>query len=611
MSGDGMSSDVKPESEREPTPGAGKAAREWVNYRRLKVIGVALPILFILCLELLRFAVAGMDAAWNLYHLIFLLLTILAISSFSFIMFRFIDRAQRQVLKQNRELAARDAVSNAVRGELGVDRIIDVALESLLASSAATEVSITIFASQVPPHNGDDRTYQLRAGARKSSPLPAELGGTAAELVEIPLSTGTALLGRMQLHLPAGASESEGLGLNTLANIGHQLACAIQFAQLIIDLERRNHEGDAFHDILLQISNQGAPADILAAVVGHARKLVGIDEAILCLNEEASRSFRLDRRRFKGGGIELSGSEADQLGNIHTDHLICPDRSSPQWKSSLTFSIPGPVGAFGDLWVAKRADLPFKARDQEFLTALANLAAITLTNFQGREHERQGAILAERERIAREMHDSLAQVLGVTHLRLRALGSREEVKGVPEIAAEVSQLADISEDAYHDVRESILGLRESSRTERGLLESLRAYLAKYSQQCGIKTSLESEFDHEWALSPRTEVQVIRVIQEALTNIRKHSGAGSAIVRITESSGATSFVVEDDGNGFDPGGSIFNRDGFGVFTMRERMGLLNGSLTIDSAPGRGTRVTATVSERSQPRPTSIEVNNVDQ
>ena len=71
---------------------------------------------------------------------------------------------------------------------------------------------------------------------------------------------------------------------------------------------------------------------------------------------------------------------------------------------------------------------------------------------------------------------------------------------------------------------------------------------------------------------------------------------------------TSFVVEDNGDGFDPGASLTDRDGFGLFTMRERMVLLNGSLTIDSAPGRGTRVIAGVPERSHPRPAHVEVKN---
>jgi len=206
------------------------------------------------------------------------------------------------------------------------------------------------------------------------------------------------------------------------------------------------------------------------------------------------------------------------------------------------------------------------------------------------------------------MHDSLAQVLGVTHLRLRALDSREEVSGNSEIAVEVAELADICEEAYCDVREAILGLRESSRTERGLSEALSAYLAKYTQQCGIETSLETGFDHDLALSPRSEVQVIRVIQEALTNVRKHSGAKSVVVRVSESESATTFVVEDDGHGFEPGGSPFDRDGFGLFTMNERMGLLHGSLTIESPPGHGTRVIASVPERSHPKQAPVEVKS---
>jgi GAF domain-containing protein len=94
----------------------------------------------------------------------------------------------------------------------------------------------------------------------------------------------------------------------------------------------------------------------------------------------------------------------------------------------------------------------YSERDRGFLLTLAGLASIAVTNARMRENERQGAILAERERIAREMHDSLAQVLGVTHLRLRALSSRRAVVDAPWIATEIAELADISEEAYRDVR---------------------------------------------------------------------------------------------------------------------------------------------------------------
>jgi signal transduction histidine kinase len=177
----------------------------------------------------------------------------------------------------------------------------------------------------------------------------------------------------------------------------------------------------------------------------------------------------------------------------------------------------------------------------------------------------------------------------VTHLRLRALATRPEVAGTAEVAGELEDLVDICQEAYRDVREAILGLHESSRTDRALLESLRAYVDKYSQQSGVRTTLDSAVANDLSLPPRCEVQVIRVIQEALTNVRKHSGARSAVVRVAQTPDTTTFVVEDDGHGFDPAAVPAERDGFGLQSMRERMRLVNGSLTIDSAPGRGTRV----------------------
>jgi len=412
----------------------------------------------------------------------------------------------------------------------------------------------------------------------------------------------------MRLWLPVGAGAGDRLASGTLQNIGHQLACAIQLAQLVADLQRRKYEGHAFYDVLLQISNQNSPPDVLAAVVTHARDMMGSDEAVLSLDADASRSVQ-----FAGafeGAVSFSDGTAcmtSEVGLRHTDHgreVACPVRSSPEWLADMMVPIRGPIGMLGELWIGRRSDVPFTERDRSFLVTLSGLAAIAITSAQMRENGRQRAVLAERERIAREMHDSLAQVLGVTHLRLRALDAREEVISNPGVAVELSELADICEDAYQDVREAILGLRDSSKIGRGLQDDLRAYLSKYTQQCKIETSLESHLNHELSLSPRAEVHLIRVIQEALTNVRKHSGAKSVVVSVTESDARTTFVVEDDGHGFDQGGSSLERDGFGLFTMRERMALLDGTLAIDSTPGGGTRVIASVPERSHPRPAPL-------
>jgi signal transduction histidine kinase len=156
-----------------------------------------------------------------------------------------------------------------------------------------------------------------------------------------------------------------------------------------------------------------------------------------------------------------------------------------------------------------------------------------------------------------------------------------------EARAGLAELAGLCHEAYRDVREAILGLRESS-SGRTLLESLAAYVDKFSRVSGIVTTLETD-QPDLALGPRCEVQVIRVIQEALTNVRKHSGATTAVVRVSAGPQSTSFVVEDDGDGFDPAAHRADAGGFGLHTMRERTELVNGSLTVDSAPGQGTRV----------------------
>jgi signal transduction histidine kinase len=601
-------------ADRPSTHATERWAYKWVD-RRLKVMSVLLPVGFILALEFIHFTVEGRDGSldrfWDGYRLVFIGVTVVSIIVFGMVMFRFIDRAQRQVVRQNRELAATNALSRAVQGEVGVDRIIDVALESMLATSGATQASVTIFTTDDRSPDGPGVTRRQLASPGTAVLVPNDPGGDEAPVIDFALSTGTVNVGRMQLWLPVGAGAGDRLASGTLQNIGHQLASAIQLAQLVADLQRRKYEGHAFYDVLLQISNQKPPPDVLAAVVRHARNMMNSDEAVLSLNEGASRSVQF------AGALEGTSTFADgtacitsQDGPGHPAHgpeTPCPVRSSPGWVANMEVPIRGPIETLGALWIGRTSGTLFTERDRGFLVTLSGLAAIAITSAQMRENGRQRAVLAERGRIAREMHDSLAQVLGVTHLRLRALDSNKDVRDSSAVSTELALIADICQEAYGDVRESILGLRGSNTTELGLLDNLRAYLAKYSQQCDIESSLDTDLT-ELALSPRCEVQVIRVIQEALTNVRKHSGATSAVVRVSECDSTTTFVVEDNGHGFDQDGSPADRDGYGMYTMRERMAMLNGSLTIDSEPGRGTRVIAEIPERSRPRPAPIEVKN---
>src|SRR5680860_248425 len=382
--------------------------------------------------------------------------------------------------------------------------------------------------------------------------------------------------------------------------IGHAQA---ETAQVVTDLRRRQREGHGFYDVLLRISNQDPLAEILAAVARHARDLLASDGAAVCLNDATTRSVQLDSTLSRAAsprqGICIS-PDADGSYELHDLADARSLRSSPEFGESLRVQLQSPDRALGDLWIGRRSALPYSERDRQFLATLSDLASIAVTSARMRESERQGAILAERERLARELHDSLAQVLGAVHLRLRALGSREDTGATP--ALELTELADICEEGYRDARGAILDLHHSSQTGSDLLEGLRAYLDKYSRQCGIATSLDTALEHDLALPPSSEIQIIRVIQEALTNVRKHSGAASAVVRIAQADGKVSFEIEDNGRGFDPSEALLDRDGFGLHAMRQRMELIGGALLTDSASGRGTRVVATVPDLPARAPT---------
>jgi two-component system nitrate/nitrite sensor histidine kinase NarX len=218
------------------------------------------------------------------------------------------------------------------------------------------------------------------------------------------------------------------------------------------------------------------------------------------------------------------------------------------------------------------------------------MATIAVRTARLHEAEEQVTIHAERDRIARELHDSLAQVLGVIHLQLRALEGRAKDEASYTMAAELSQIADTADEAYRDVREAILGLRETVREETGLEGSLREYLRKYSRQTGIAATLTCDGETRASLTPRSEVQLLRVVQEALTNTRKHSEARHVQVRMECATAATTLTIEDDGIGFDPATIAGSMDGgFGLASMRERVEQIGGTLAVHTAPKQGTRI----------------------
>ncbi len=216
------------------------------------------------------------------------------------------------------------------------------------------------------------------------------------------------------------------------------------------------------------------------------------------------------------------------------------------------------------------------------------------------QQQRALAALEERERLAREYHDSLGQTLGFVNVQAQAV--REMLARGQTAPADTSlaRLAEVVQEAQADVREYILGVKGSALTSRGLIPALEQYLRRFSDHYGLHTELILPDDWEGeAFEPIVEVQLLRIIQEALTNVRKHADARSVRLTFMCRAGQAQVVVEDDGRGFDPGPhpgpppilGEGEREGahFGLRIMRERAAEVGGSFQVQSSPGHGTKV----------------------
>jgi len=212
---------------------------------------------------------------------------------------------------------------------------------------------------------------------------------------------------------------------------------------------------------------------------------------------------------------------------------------------------------------------------------------------QLREHEEKSkglAILKERERLAAELHDSLAQDLAF--IRIKLLDAEKSSCGKASGARQLlDELFPIVDEAYQNLREAIFGLRAlASRNDVGLVAALADFLKDFSEVRKISVDLRVDHPEVIRFSSQVEIQLIRIIHEALTNIVKHARATRGKITIESDNDTAAITIEDDGKGFCEGKSPEPSLHFGLQTMKDRAESVGGGLSVCSSPGRGTRVT---------------------
>lgn len=246
---------------------------------------------------------------------------------------------------------------------------------------------------------------------------------------------------------------------------------------------------------------------------------------------------------------------------------------------------------FGCFLVGRRRAVPFNDLEYTMLLNVANQAAVVQENRRLYKMTQNMAIVEERSRISRELHDGAAQMIALLGMKVRALEAAVGRGAAGDLAARCREMQDIIADTYRQLRYEIDVLRQHDDTE--CLHDLRALLAHAGAVFSVQTVFDAPAGAAFRLWPEARLQLQRVVQEALFNAGRHAHASLLSLAVCVDARRLTVVVRDNGRGFDLTAAPPLGRHWGLYIMEERMRAVGGDLVISTAPGAGTRVEITL------------------
>lgn len=375
-------------------------------------------------------------------------------------------------------------------------------------------------------------------------------------------------------------------------------------------VRHRTRELTTAFEFTQEIVGQLELEQLLASVTQRSRALLAGSAAALCLLDEEARALRLaagsgegqaDRSLRQPVDGPLAGQVIGQGRTVVTETACAScgflrSRSIPPGSHCIATPLRAGNATLGALCVVRPQAVRFEPEEEAALSLLANTAAVAILNArlveEGRRQAELAAAQAERERLARNLHDNLAQTLSFLNLRADRLQDLIAAGAAEEAAAVLSEMRGATTRAYGQVRDALAGLRAAPLNGQALLDSLRSCVAEMRSLTGLTIELACEgIGDGLPLSPVAQQQALHIVREALTNAWRHAHAQTVRVVVRRMPTAVSFTVADDGCGFDPA-AVDDTTHLGLTIMRARAERSGGRLEIHTRPGAGTRVIAT-------------------
>ena len=342
---------------------------------------------------------------------------------------------------------------------------------------------------------------------------------------------------------------------------------------------------------LKRITNSQAAAIWITQHTGHVElsSSSGIDESLILPDRKDVRRCLYERALTEGKiWVEKDLGKCEKIaGRRFFDHGSTGMVAVPMRYRGV---VTGVINLFLDTSLLESID-----SIKPLLTSIAHHLSIAIEKSHNEERNQLHIIKDERTRIAHELHDSLAQTLASLRFQVRVLDETLHQGDESTTWQQLEQIENSLDEANTELRELIANFRAPTHNQN-LLDAIEKIVSQFRNDTGIKTYLQKEWSNA-SLTGENETQILRIIQEALWNIRKHSDAKTVRIMLRDGmEGKCHILIEDDGIGINEQAYGSPGEHIGLSIMRERASRLGGELRVESEPGEGTRI---VLELNQP------------
>lgn len=413
----------------------------------------------------------------------------------------------------------------------------------------------------------------------------------------VPLGVGERVLGVVFLGSHDQPQQFTPEQIELAWGMAKAVALAVENARLYEETRRRLAESQSLQRVtaaLLQKLNLEQILEIVCAETQELTEATGSAVCLLepgrnaCLRVTLSRETpapAFERRPTLGWIADL----VIRRGQPVLDNAPTVEDACHCGAASLTALLAVPLRVDGTIiGVLNVVNKPggFNGDDLRLIGLFADQAAIAIENARLHQQAEQLAVLKERNRVARELHDSTTQALYTVTLYAEAAVTKLRAGNTVGVVDHLRELRDAAREALREIRLLIFELRPPLLAEEGLVGALQARLEMVEARAGFQTELRVSGEKRLPLA--VEEELYRIAQEALNNAVKHARARRVTVELQFTDDAVSMEVSDDGVGFDPA-SANEKGGWGLRGMTERARRIGGQLAVESIPGQGTRV----------------------